>query len=85
MSEHVYWFSALLLFGSILAIFAMKYVSAAMQARTRVASDNAYRALAERAVAAQGEQTAALAAVTSALTEAVARLGAVEKILKEVE
>jgi hypothetical protein len=78
MSEHVYWITAGLLFGTPLLIFGMKYLSAAHQARSRAMSDGAYRELAAKAVAAQAETAAALSEIKT-------RLAAVEKILKAVE
>ena len=50
MSEHLYLLSMGVLFGTILAIFGMKYLSAARQAQSRILAENAYRALAEKAV-----------------------------------
>ena len=71
---------AALFFPSLAAvlIFAMKYLSVIMQAKSRLAQDEAYRELATRAVAAQTETATTLADVQS-------RLVALERILKEVE
>lgn len=84
MSEHVFFITIFLLFGTVLTIFGMKYVSAAYQARARVLAEGAYRDLAEKASAAQTQTAAALAKLQSDLSEVGARLIAVEKILKEV-
>ena len=40
---------------TIVVVFGMKYFSALFQARSRIANDALYRALAEKAVAAQAE------------------------------
>lgn len=85
MSESVYLLTICIPLGVILAIFAMKYFSAAYAARARLAGDSAYKALAEKAVAAQAENQAALASVQAQLAKAAASLAAVEKILKQVE
>lgn len=70
---------------TILMIFAMKYFSAARQARLQVAGNDAYRELAERAVAAQEKSAAALAALNDGVAALDARLVRVEKVLREVE
>ncbi len=74
-----------LMFGTIFVIFAMKYISAAFQARSRALREDAYRDLAEKAAAVQSRSAASLAGVESGLSEINARLAAVEKILKAVE
>jgi hypothetical protein len=59
-------------------VFFMKYVSAILQARVRLGQDEAYRAIAAKAAAAQADTAAALAEIQS-------RLAVIERILKEVE
>ncbi len=73
------------LVGTILVVFGMKYFSALFQARARMANDALYRALAERAVAAQADNQATLAAMRSDLAKFAASLATVEKILQQVE
>jgi hypothetical protein len=70
---------------TILVVFGMKYFSALFQARAHLANDALYRALAEKAVAAQAENQAALAAIRSDLTRFASSLASVEKILQQVE
>jgi len=65
-------------------IFFMKYVSAVLQARVRLAQDEAYRAVAAKAASAQAETAAALASFGAVLAEIQSQLAAVSKILKEV-
>ena len=65
-------------------IFFMKYVSAVLQARVRLAQDEAYRAVAAKAASAQAETAAALASFGAMLAEIQSQLAAVSKILKEV-
>lgn len=84
MSEPLYVFSIILPFATILAVFGMKYLSAALQARSRAANDDAYRKLAADAVTAQSGNAASLSAIQSELAEIKTRMAAVEKILKEV-
>ena len=71
---------AALFFPSLAAvlIFAMKYLAVIMQAKSRLAQDEAYRELATRAATAQTETAATLADIQS-------RLVVLERILKEVE
>jgi hypothetical protein len=71
--------------GTVLVVFGMKYFSAMFQARARMANDALYRTLAEKAVAAQSENQAALAAIRSDLTRFASSLATVEKILQQVE
>jgi hypothetical protein len=59
-------------------VFFMKYLSAILQARVRLAQDEAYREIASRASAAQADIAAALGAIQTQLT-------GIEKILKAVE
>lgn len=84
MSEPLYLTSIGLIFGTILVVFAMKYFSSVRQAQARVAIENSYRELAQKAVATQTENTSSLSAIRTELVEIKSRLGAVEKILKEV-
>ena len=72
------------LLATILAVFGMKYASAAIAARARLANDEAYRSLAEKAAAAQAENQSSLSAIQAELSKVVASLAAVETILKQV-
>ena len=85
MAEHVYLLTLFLPLATALLIFGMKYYAAVQQARARLASDEAYRQVAEQAAAAQAEVAATLAAMNAALGDVKARLVVVEKILREVE
>ena len=85
METSIYLVTIGLFLGTALLIFGMKYFSAAFQARARTAGDTAYRVLAEKAVTAETENRAALAAMQAELTKVAASLAAVEKILKQVE
>jgi hypothetical protein len=58
-------------------VFFMKYVSEILQARVRLAQDEAYRAIA-------AQSAASLTTVGTALTEIQMRLTTIEKILKDV-
>lgn len=84
-SPAVFLTTVCIMFGTILLVFGMRYASLAFQARARLANDDAYRTLAERAVAAQSQNQASLSAIDSELARLAASLGAVEKILKQVE
>jgi signal transduction histidine kinase len=87
MTEHANTFLlvTILLFVTILLIFGMKYFSAMRQTHARVATDTAFRELAEKATALQSDAVAALASVRTELADIKLRLASVEKILKEVE
>ena len=85
MPEHLYLISLGLIFGTILAIFGMKYWSATQSARAKIAGEEGYRKLAADAVTAQSGNAATLCAIQSELAQIGTRLASVEKILKEVE
>lgn len=85
MAEHVYLLTLLLPLGTALLIFGMKYYAAVQQAKARLASDEAYRQVAEQAAAAQADTAATLASMNAMLGDVKARLAVVEKILREVE
>lgn len=85
MSTSIYLLTISLPLGVILLIFGMKYFATAFAARARIAGDAAWRTLAEKAVAAQSENQAALSALQAELAKVAASLAAVEKILKQVE
>ncbi len=70
---------------TVLAVFGMKYFAAMSQARARLANDGLYQALAEKAVAVQTDNQAALAAIRADLARFGASLATVEKVLQQVE
>ncbi|WP_207461420.1 hypothetical protein [Azospirillum sp. SYSU D00513] len=74
----------ILVLVTVLLVFAMKYFSAAHQARLRITSETAYRDLAEKAVTAQAESAAALSSLQGNVATINARLTTVEKVLKDV-
>jgi uncharacterized membrane protein len=71
--------------GTILVVFGMKYISAIFQARARMANDKLFQTLSEKAIAAQAENQASLAAIRADLTRLGTSLATVEKILQQVE
>ena len=85
MSATIYLLTLCLPLGTVLLVFGMRYFSAIEQAKARLANDDAYRRIAEKAAAAESETAAALSSIETTLTDVRARLAAVEKILKEVE
>jgi hypothetical protein len=85
MPVWLYLLTISLILGTILVVFGMKYFSALFQARARLANDALYRTLAEKAVAAQSENQVVLSAIRTELASVSASLGAVEKILQQVE
>lgn len=77
MAPELYVFSICLPFVTILLVFGMRYYASIQRAKARLAHDDAYRQIAEKAVADQG-------AAAAALTSIETRLAAIEKILKDV-
>jgi hypothetical protein len=75
----------ILVLVTIILIFAMKYLASVRQAGLRVASEDGYRALAERATRAQETSAELLTALKTSVGEIEARLSHVERVLKEVE
>jgi len=85
MSESLFLLSISLVLVTILLVFGMRAFSAVQQAKVRIESDEAYRQIAEKAVAAASENTTALSSIQIALADVRTRLAAIEKVLKEVE
>jgi hypothetical protein len=84
MADHgdTFFLLSLLTLLTIVAVFGMRYFSAARQAAARLAGDADHRMLANQATAAQAESTASLKAE---LAEIRTRLASIEKVLKQVE
>lgn len=85
MSETVYLISICLPILAVVVIFGMRYRAQVLQARARLANDEAYRTLADQAAASQAATTAALASIAAALSELRTGVAGVEKILKQVD
>lgn len=77
MSPEIYLMTLFLPLVTVLLVFGMKYYAVVQQAKARTARDDADRRLAD-------ETLAQLAAINAALARLDARMGAVEKVLKEV-
>lgn len=84
MSTGIYLTTIGLFFGTILIVFAMKYISVAVSARARIASDEAYKALADKAVALESQSAAALAAIQADVAKLKVTVTSVEEILRKV-
>lgn len=85
MSTSNYLLTLCLPLLTVLLVFAIKHVSAVLQARARFAQDEAYRQLAAQAAQTQAETAAQLAAISAALARLESRTTNVEQILKQVE
>ncbi len=85
MSESIYLATLILPMATVLIVFGMRSFASVQQAKARMANDGAYRQIAETASAAASETAAALAVIRAALADTSARLGNIEKILKDVE
>lgn len=78
MSESIFFAAFFFPSAAAVIIFGMKYVAAIMEAKVRLKQDDAYRDIAAKAASAQAETAATL-------SEILARLAGLEKVLKEVE
>ncbi len=85
MNENIFLAAFFFPAAAAVLVFFMKYVSAVLQARVRLAQDEAYREIAARAASAQAETAAALASFGTVLTSIQSELAAVARILKQVE
>ncbi len=85
MSANLYVFTLLLIAATFVLIFGARAFATFQGARTREAREDAYRELAARATAVQGDAAARLASLQSELSSVSTRLGAIEKMLKSVE
>lgn len=85
MSENVFYAAFFFPAAAAVLIFFMKYISEILQARVRLAQDEAYRALAAQAIAAQTEAARTLSVQGETLSAVQSRLAEVERILKDVE
>jgi hypothetical protein len=79
-----YMLTLLLPLVTVLIVFGMKYWSQAVQSRAAEAGEEAYRALAERAVSAQQDNATALSAIRADVAKLSGSLTTVEDILKQV-
>jgi len=70
---------------AVVLIFAVKYISAALQAWAQKSNDGQYRSLAERVTATQSEIQATMAGIRADVSKISSSLAAVEKVLKQVE
>jgi Tfp pilus assembly protein PilO len=85
MSSNIYLMTIILPLVAIVFIFGLRYRAQVQQAQARLANDEAYRQLAEKAAATQAATATALASIDATLAELKARLSGVEKVLKEVD
>jgi len=69
---------------TVLIVFGMKYWSAAVQSHAAKVGEEAYRELAEKAVAAQRDNATALSAIQADVARLSGSLAKVENILKQV-
>ena len=84
MAANLYMPTLLLMLGTVLIVFGMKYISEALQARSRAANERSFRLFAEDAHATQSQHVALLSSIQSSISDIGTRLGQVERILKEV-
>jgi hypothetical protein len=85
MSKDVYLLTLFMPLLTVLLVIIIRHVSAVLQARARLAQDDAYRQLAAQAAQSQAEMAAQLAAVSATLARLESRTASVEQILRQVE
>jgi hypothetical protein len=85
MTTYLYLLTICLPLATVLLVFGMRYFSAMQQAKARLANDDAYRRIAEKAAVAETETATALTSIQAALSDVGARLSSIEKVLKDVE
>jgi hypothetical protein len=71
--------------ATVLLVFGMKYFTAVQQARARLAQEASWQELAARAQQSQAETARVLTGIQTTLADLDARLGNVERILRQVE
>ena len=84
MSEPIYLVTIFAFLGTVVILGALRYLSNLARSRAQVAQTDAYRILAERAVAANQQQADAITALQADLAAVRSSLSGIEKILKEV-
>jgi hypothetical protein len=84
MAAQLYMPTLLLILSTVLVVFGMKYVSEALQARSRAANERSFQRFAEEAHAVESQHVALLSSIQSSISDIGTRLGQVERILKEV-
>jgi len=84
MGATFYMPTLLLILGTVLVVFGMKYISEALQARSRAANERSFRLFAEDAQATQSQHVQLLSSIQSSVADIGTRLGQVERILKDV-
>jgi hypothetical protein len=85
MTENMLYAALFFPAAAAVLVFFMKYVSDILQARVRLAQDEAYRALAAQSSAVQAQTATSLAAFGNRLADIEGQLTAITKILKDVE
>jgi Tfp pilus assembly protein PilO len=85
MDPQIYLLTLCLPLVTVLLVVLIKYVANVLQARAKLAHDDAYRQLAAQAAQTQAETAAQLAAIGAALARLESRTASVEQILKQVE
>ena len=85
MTTTLYLLTLVLPLATVLIVFGMRYFAKVQQAKARLANDDAYRQIADRAVSTQSETATTLSALQSTLADVSIRMAAVETILKAVE
>jgi hypothetical protein len=84
MTTTLYLLTLVLPLATILIVFGMRYYAIVQQAKARLANDDAYRQLADRASTAQSQIATSVAALEANLSDVRNRMAAVETILKAV-
>lgn len=85
MSDHLYLLTLGLFFGTLLLIFALKYLSSILSHRAQIIDRDRYLKLAEEGRAVQDQLTRELAALRAELTGIADRTADIQRVLRQVE
>jgi hypothetical protein len=84
MSTHNFLVPTILVLATILIVFGMKYISGARQTRLRLAGEDQFRLMAQKAIEAQTVTAEALTTARTEIADVKRRLTSIETMLREV-
>ncbi len=85
MSDHLYLLTLALFFGTLLLIFALKYLASIMSNRAQLIDRERYVKLAEETRAVQEQLTRELASLRTDLAGITERTADIQQVLRQVE
>jgi hypothetical protein len=84
MSEELYLVTILLIAGTCLAVFVLKFLSTRSIEKAKASKEDDYRNLAAKAVSTEAEVVSKLSNLLEELAELKTRIGKIEQILSQV-